>query len=43
MKVGVEIIMRPELLQDSFVGVPKLDCFELVGFDCRPNYERAGG
>ena len=43
MKVGVEMIMRPELLQDFFVDEPKLDCFELVGSDCKPSCGRIGG
>ena len=35
--------MRLELLQDSFADVPKLDCFELAGSDCRPSCGRIGG
>ena len=37
------MIMRQELLQDSSVGVPKLDCFELVGSDCKPSCGSIGG
>ena len=37
------MIMRLELLQDSFVGVPKLDCFELVGSGYKPSCGRIGG
>ena len=40
---GADVVMRPELLQGSFVDVPKLGCFELVGSDCRPSYGRTGG
>ena len=40
---GADVVMRLELLQGSFVDVPKLGCFELVGSDCRPSYERTGG
>ena len=41
--LGAEMVMRLELLQDSFADVPKLDCFELVGSDCRPSCGRIGG
>ena len=41
--LGAEMVMRLELLQGSFVDVPKLGCFELVGSDCRLSYERTGG
>ena len=41
--LGAEVVMRLELLQGSFVDVPKLGCFELVGFDCRPSCGRTGG
>ena len=41
--LGAEMVMRLELLQDSFVDVPKLDCFELVGSDCKPSCGRIGG
>ena len=40
--LGAEVVMRLELLQGSFVDVPKLGCFELVGSDCRPSYETGG-
>ena len=40
---GADVVMRPELLQGSFVDVLKLGCFELVGFDCRPSWGRTGG
>ena len=40
---GADVVMRLELLQGSFVDVPKLDCFELVGSDCRPSCGRIGG
>ena len=41
--LGAEMVMRLELLQGSFVDVPKLGCSELVGFDCRPSCGRTGG
>ena len=41
--LGAEMAMRLELLHDSFADVPKLDCFELVGSDCRPSCGRIGG
>ena len=40
---GADVVMRLELLQGFFVDVPKLGCFELVGFDCRPSCGRTGG
>ena len=40
---GADVVMRPELLQGSFVDVPKFGCFELAGSDCRLSYERTGG
>ena len=40
---GVDVIMRLELLQGSFVGVPKFGCFEPAGSDCRLSYERIDG
>ena len=43
LRFGVKAIMRPELLQDSFVDEPKLGCFELVGSDCKPSCGRIGG
>ena len=43
MGEDLEMVMRLELLQDSFVDVPKLDCFELVGSDCKPSCGRIGG
>ena len=32
---GVDVVMRLELLQGSFVGVPKFGYFEPAGSDCR--------
>ena len=37
------MVMRLELLQDSFADVLKLDCFELVGSDCKPSCGIIGG
>ena len=39
----LEMVMRLELPLGSFDDVPLLGCFELVGSDCRPSYERTGG
>ena len=33
--LGADVVMRLELFQGSFVDVPKLVCFDLVGSDCR--------
>ena len=41
--LGADVVMRPELLQGSFVDVPKLGCFEPADSDCRLSYERTGG
>ena len=41
--LGVEMVMRLELPLGSFDDVPLLGCFEPVGSDCRPSYERTGG
>ena len=40
---GADVVMRLELLQGSFVGVPKFGCFEPAGSDCRLSYERTDG
>ena len=40
---GGEMIMRLGLPLGSSDDVPLLGCFELVDFDCRPNYGRTGG
>ena len=38
-----EVVMRLGLLLGSSDDVPLLGCFELVDFDCRPNYGSTGG
>ena len=41
--LGAEVVMRLELLQGSFVGVPKFGYSEPAGSDCRLSLERIDG